>query len=342
MKKILIIGGAGFIGSNCAEYFHKKGWSVYIFDNLSRKGTQINLSRIQKKIRKFFRGDIKIFDSINNILKKLKPDVVIHAAGQVAVTTSIINPRYDFEDNLLGTFNILESLRINDLKSKLIYTSTNKVYGALENIPLKKNEYRYDFLNLKKGINEKSNLDFHSPYGCSKGAADQYVNDYSRIFKIDSYVLRQSCIYGQNQFGIEDQGWVAWFLIASLLNKKIKIYGDGKQVRDILFIEDLCELFYKISISKTDKIQDRIYNVGGGKKFSLSLLELVNYLKKRKKIKLNYSFSNSRKGDQKIYISDNSKITKKFKWKPSVKPYDGIDKLIEWIKLNKKTISKIF
>lgn len=342
MKKVLITGGAGFIGSNCAEFFEKKNWGVFIFDNLSRKGTKINLNRIRKKIKKFYKGDIKKFSSINDIIKKLRPDVIIHAAGQVAVTTSINNPKHDFEDNLLGTFNILESIRVNKIKSKLIYTSTNKVYGSLENIHLTKKKLRYDFTHFKKGINEQNTLDFHSPYGCSKGAADQYVNDYSRIFKIDSYVLRQSCIYGQNQFGIEDQGWVAWFLIASILKKNIKIYGDGKQVRDILHINDLCDLFYKISITKRRNNQSRIFNVGGGREFSLSLLELLNFIKKKENIDLKYSFYKSRKGDQKIYISDNSKIFKEFKWKPKTKPYDGINKLIEWIYNNKSMISKIF
>ena len=189
----------------------------------------------------------------------------MHCAGQVAVTTSIKNPREDFEINILGTLNLLEAIRKNNLKTKFIYTSTNKVYGNLSHINTKIKKNRYEFKKIS-GINENFNLDFHSPYGCSKGAADQYVRDYSRIFNINSFVLRQSCIYGHNQFGIEDQGWVAWLIIASIFNKKIKIYGNGKQVRDILFIDDLNKLFEKLALTK--KIKSGIYNVGWKKKFS--------------------------------------------------------------------------
>ncbi len=340
MKKIFITGGAGFIGSNAAEYFIKKKWKVYIFDNLSRKGTRVNLNRILSKISKFYFGDVKDFKKLNFILKKIKPNVILHAAGQVAVTKSIENPKKDLEDNLVGTFNLLESLRKNKLKSKFIYTSTNKVYGNLSNLKLFKKKFRYQFKNSKKGINENKNLDLHSPYGCSKGAADQYVNDYARIYNIDAFVLRQSCIYGINQFGIEDQGWVAWFVIASIMKKKFKIYGDGKQVRVILYIDDLCDLFHKISVSKK-KSKNIIFNVGGGNKFSLSLLELINILKK-KKLNPKFTYSKWRKGDQKIYISDNSKIINQFNWRPKTNPNKGIDILIQWIKENKTAISKIF
>ena len=340
MNKIFITGGAGFIGSNAAEYFVKKKWRVYVFDNLSRKGTRVNLKRIQSKITKFYYGDIKNFKKLDLILKNLKPDVILHAAGQVAVTTSIENPKKDLQDNLIGTFNLLECLRINKLKTKFIYTSTNKVYGNLKDFKLKKKKLRYQFKFMKNGINEKNNLDLHSPYGCSKGAADQYVNDYSRIYNINSFVLRQSCIYGKSQFGIEDQGWVAWFIIASMMKKKFKIYGDGKQVRDILYIDDLCDLFYKISLTRKN-IKDSIFNVGGGHKFSLSLLELIDMLKKRN-LSPRFEFSKWRKGDQKIYISNNLKITRKLNWKPKINPKKGIDILIKWVEENKKVISKIF
>ena len=337
--KILITGGAGFIGSNTAEYFTKRKWKVSIIDNLSRKGSNLNLDRIRDQIVKFYNIDIKDFDKLNKLINRLKPKVIIHAAGQVAVTKSIKNPINDFNDNLLGTLNLLEVIRKNNLKTKLIYTSTNKVYGNLENLKLKKNSFRYDFLNKKKGLNEKHNIDFHSPYGCSKGGADQYVNDYSRIFGLDTYVLRQSCIYGINQFGVEDQGWVAWFIISSIMKKKIKIYGDGKQVRDLLFIDDLCSLYYKIANSKK-KIKNRIYNVGGGVNFSISLIELINFLK-REKIFVKYSRTNWRDGDQKIFISDNSKVKNDFDWSPKINPKKGIKILIDWVIQNKKVISKV-
>ena len=339
MKKIFITGGAGFIGSNAAEHFVKKKWKVYVFDNLSRRGTKVNLKRIKNKISKFYFGDIKDFKKLSSILKDLKPDVILHAAGQVAVTTSIENPKKDLQDNLIGTFNLLECLRINKIRAKFIYTSTNKVYGNLNDLKLIRKKLRYQFKIMKNGISEKNNLDLHSPYGCSKGAADQYVNDYSRIYNINSFVLRQSCIYGKNQFGIEDQGWVAWFIIASMMKKKFKIYGDGKQVRDILYIDDLCDLFFKISETKK-KIKDSIFNVGGGNKFSLSLLELIDILKKRH-LKPKFIFSKWRKGDQKIYISNNSKIMKKLNWRPKTNPKKGVDILIKWVVENKKIISEV-
>ena len=341
MKSIFITGGAGFIGSSAAEFFAKKNWNVYILDNLSRKGARINLNRINNKIKQFYQVDIKNFKKLNHILKKIKPDVIIHAAGQVAVTKSIVSPREDFNDNILGTLNLLEAIRINKLKSKLIYTSTNKVYGNLTYIKLGKNKDRYFFKNLKKGISENFNIDFHSPYGCSKGAADQYVNDYSRIYNIDGYVLRQSCIYGTNQFGIEDQGWVSWFIIASVMNKKFKVYGDGKQVRDILHIDDLNNLYFKIASYNKKFRGERIFNVGGGKKFSLSLLELFKILKKDSRLNLKYSFQKERKGDQKIFISDNNRISKKFNWYPKIDPVKGTKTLIEWVIKSKKIMNSI-
>ena len=341
MKSVFITGGAGFIGSSAAEFFAKKNWNVYILDNLSRRGARINLKRIRHKIKEFYLEDIKNFKKLNHILKKIKPDVIIHSAGQVAVTKSIVSPREDFNDNVLGTLNLLEVIRINKLNSKLIYTSTNKVYGNLNYIKLGKNKERYFFKNLKKGINENFNTDFHSPYGCSKGAADQYVNDYSRIYNIDGYVLRQSCVYGTNQFGIEDQGWVSWFIIASVLKKRFKVYGDGKQVRDILHIDDLNNLYFKIASYKKKIKGNRIFNVGGGSKFSLSLLELFKILKKDRRLKLRYSYHKERKGDQKIFISDNSRITKNFKWSPKIDQIKGTKALIDWVIKNKKIVSSI-
>ena len=221
MKKMFITGGAGFIGSNAAHYFYKKKWQVYIFDNLSRKGTFFNIKWLKKETNvRFIRGDIRKFNELSKILSNINPNVIIHCAGQVAVTTSFINPREDFEINSLGNLNVLESIRINKLNSTVIYTSTNKVYGNLDSNKVKINKNRYVYKNNIKGIDEENKTDFHSPYGCSKGAADQYVRDYSRMYGINGYVLRQSCIYGPNQFGIEDQGWLAWFIIASILKKK--------------------------------------------------------------------------------------------------------------------------
>lgn len=341
MKSIFITGGAGFIGSNAANYFYKKKWKVYVFDNLSRNGSSLNIKLLLKgKNIKFIKGDIKNFKKLSKTIYKIKPNVILHCAGQVAVTTSITNPRDDFESNALGTFNVLESIRLNKLKSTLIYTSTNKVYGNLKYDKVKIVKKRYVFSNRKIGVNEDNQIDFHSPYGCSKGTADQYVRDYSRIYGINSYVLRQSCIYGTNQFGIEDQGWLAWFVIASILGKKITIFGDGRQVRDLLYIDDLNRLFEIIANNKKHK-RENVYNVGGGNNFSLSILELIDYLKKTKNPKIKLGYKKWRLGDQKIYISDNSKLNKNFGWKPEISPNVGIKKLISWVNKNKNIIQKV-
>ena len=341
MKSIFITGGAGFIGSNAANYFYKKKWKVYVFDNLSRNGSSLNIKLLLKRKNiKFIKGDIKNFKKLSKTISKIKPKVILHCAGQVAVTTSITNPRDDFESNALGTFNILESIRLNKLRSTLIYTSTNKVYGNLKFDKFKIVKKRYVFKDKKIGVNEDNQIDFHSPYGCSKGTADQYVRDYSRIYGINSYVLRQSCIYGTNQFGIEDQGWLAWFVIASILGKKITIFGDGRQVRDLLYIDDLNRLFEIIANNKKHK-RENVYNVGGGNNFSLSILELIDYLKKTKNPKIKLGFKKWRLGDQKIYISDNSKLNEDFGWKPKISPNIGIKKLISWVNKNKNIIQKV-
>ena len=250
-KKIYITGGLGFIGYNCYKFFKQKGFKVKLIDNLSRKTSIINLQKIREEKKTVFEKiDIRVFSNLKKSILLFKPDFIINCAGQVAVTTSIVNPRADFESNALGTFNILEVLRTKNLKTKLIHLSTNKVYGNLEYLKTKELKEKYIFKNLNMGIDEKVNLDFHSPYGCSKGSAEQYVIDYKRIYKLNTYVIRQSCIYGPNQYGLEDQGWVSWMTLCSILNKKINIFGNGKQVRDLLYIDDLIHLFYKIFISK--------------------------------------------------------------------------------------------
>ena len=340
MKKIFITGGAGFIGTNASKYFAKKKWQVYVFDNLSRKGCTYNIKWLKKNTNIIFiKGDIRNFNNLSKTLASIKPEAILHCAGQVAVTTSFINPREDFEINALGNLNVLESIRTNNLKSTLIYTSTNKVYGNLDSTKVELNKKRYIYKNNIKGIDENHKTDFHSPYGCSKGAADQYVRDYSRMYGINSYVLRQSCIYGTNQYGIEDQGWIAWFVIASLLGKKITVFGDGKQVRDLLYIDDLNRLFEILANNKKKDI-DRVYNVGGGLDFSLSILELLEILEKTLQIKIKVNFSKWRMGDQKLYISNNAKLKKTFGWEPTIHPKIGVKNLINWVKDNKELILK--
>ncbi len=329
----LIIGGAGFIGCNLASSLLEKNEEVEVLDNFSRIGTKENAKWLKENYPdiKITKGDVRDF---NLLIKKIKKaDVVYHLAAQVAVTKSVENPRKDFEVNALGTFNILEAMRISNKDAILLYSSTNKVYGKMENIPIVEKEKRYEYKNLPKGVSEDMPLDFYSPYGCSKGCGDQYVRDYARIYGLKTVVFRQSCIYGPHQFGIEDQGWVAWFTIASILGKPITIYGDGKQVRDVLHVDDLIKV-YELAIKKIDSIKGQIYNIGGGVENTLSLLELIEILEKLTGKKINYKFEDWRPGDQKVYISDITKAKQELGWEPKIDSYNGVKNLMEWVKKN--------
>lgn len=340
--KIFITGGAGFIGVHTANYYLSKGDQVTIFDNFFRKGTKENTNWLKQKYGNknltVIEGDIRDF----NILKRSIPghDIIIHLAGQVAVTTSVINPREDFEINALGTFNVLEAARLLTPNSILLFASTNKVYGGMEEIKIIKDNHRYKYKDLPNGIPETQNLDFHSPYGNSKGCADQYTRDYHRIYGLRTVVFRQSCIYGTHQFGIEDQGWVSWFTIAAVLNKPITVYGDGMQVRDVLFVEDLVNA-YDLAIGRIKLAAGQIYNVGGGPKFTLSLLELLDLLEKKLGKKVPFTFSDWRPGDQPVYVSNIAKIKKNLGWEPKIDVSAGTSKMIDWIVKEKDLIEKV-
>lgn len=338
-KNICIIGGAGFIGSNATRYFLEKGWGVIVFDNFSRFGAEKNLKWLKENYQnkdnfKVVREDITK-ESGNIVLGNLmeKVDYVLHLAAQVAVTTSVVSPREDFLANALGTFNVLEAIRRSKRKPGLIYASTNKVYGGLHDIKIEELETRYAMKDTS-GIDENQNLDFHSPYGCSKGAADQYVRDYARIYGLRTIVCRQSCIYGPRQFGKEDQGWVAWFMIATALGKDITIFGNGKQVRDLLYVDDLVFLYDKL-FSSIDTLSGKVFNVGGGPENTLSLLEFLSLLEERANRIIRYTTSDVRPGDQPIYVSDISKLKDKLGWEPSVKMPKGIDMLWLWVGENR-------
>ncbi|HAU40051.1 MAG: NAD-dependent epimerase/dehydratase, CDP-paratose 2-epimerase [Candidatus Peregrinibacteria bacterium GW2011_GWF2_43_17] len=333
--KILITGGAGFIGSNATNYFLGLGHEVTIFDNFSRKGTESNLEWLKKNhpTVKVIRGDTRNFEEIKKAVAE-GYDVVIHLAAQVAVTTSVVNPREDFEINALGTFNMLEACRLAPKQPIVIYSSTNKVYGGMEDIKTVERNGRYEYADLPDGVPENRLLDFHSPYGCSKGSADQYVRDYSRIYGLKTVVCRQSCIYGYRQFGVEDQGWVAWFIIATVLNKNLTIYGDGKQVRDVLFVEDLVAAYDSI-IKNIDKVSGNVYNIGGGSKNQMSLLELIAFIESFTGKKLEYKFSDWRPGDQPVFVCDIAKAKREFGWEPKVSVEEGVKKLFNWVKENK-------
>jgi len=336
MKNIIVTGGAGFIGTNLCFSAIERGCHVTVFDNFSRKGSEENVEKIVAKGNgnvEILRGDVGVrtdvdalFDSHPNC------DAVFHLAGQVAVTTSIKRPRLDFEANALGTFNILEAVRCKSPETVFLYASTNKVYGNLDGVEILDGPSGYRFNEFPHGIPETFPLDFHSPYGCSKGIGDQYTIDYARIYGLKTVVIRQSCIYGPHQFGIEDQGWVAWFSIASLLDHPITIFGDGKQVRDVLFVDDLIHAYWS-AVENRGLTAGAAYNIGGGE-FQLSLLQLVSRLEQILCKKIPLRFEAERSGDQNVYVSDTRKATADFGWTPKTTPDEGLKELIGWISKN--------
>lgn len=337
--KVLVTGGAGFVGSHVAQYYAKRGSEVVVFDNLSRVeilGKSVgdplyNWNYLKNNYRdvELVKGDIRSFEEVKVASKDV--DAIVHTAAQVAVTTSLSDPRTDFEINAFGTFNVLEAARLND--AALILCSTNKVYGENVNkIPVKEEGKRYCFADEKyrNGIPETFSVDLcgHSPYGCSKLAADLYVQDYAHTYGLKTGVFRMSCIYGVRQFGVEDQGWVAWFVIATLTDRPLTIYGDGKQVRDVLYVKDLVEAFDKFLNSN---LKHEVFNIGGGPENTLSLLELLEELTgRRPKI----SFADWRLADQKVYISDITKAKEKLGWKPEISPREGVKRLVKWVSSN--------
>jgi CDP-paratose 2-epimerase len=336
MPSVLITGGAGFIGVNTAVHFLTAGWKVMLLDNLSRKGTEKNLSWLNKSHNNiaFYKVDIRDTEALNEVVKSTRPDLLIHLAAQVAVTTSYTNPREDFEINALGTFNIMESVRLYSNETFVLYASTNKVYGGMETVPVQLGERGYEFSEMPLGVNEEQPLDFHSPYGCSKGVADQYTIDYARIYGLQTCSFRQSCIYGIRQFGIEDQGWVAWFSIASLLGKQITLYGDGWQTRDVLNVQDLAKAYHAAWI-KRDEINGQAFNIGGGKSNTLCLRDLLALLERQLGIKIIPNHGESRPGDQPVFICDISKAKKVLGWEPTISVENGVRDLIEWVKENR-------
>ncbi|MDO8601353.1 MAG: SDR family NAD(P)-dependent oxidoreductase [bacterium] len=339
-KTILITGGCGFIGTNASAFYLKKGYRVVAFDNLSRTGAKENSAWLKKQKGNFvfIKGDIRKADQILEAFKKHKPDFVLHLAAQVTMVTSIENPREDFEINALGTFNVLEAMRKTKSRAAALYSSTNKVMGELLSLPVIEKTKRYIYKNIK-GVNEKFPLDFHGPYGCSKGCGDQYFLDYARIFGLNTVVFRQSGIYGPHQFGIEEQGWLAWFCNALLFKKPVTIFGNGKQVRDVLYVDDIIKA-YNSALINIKKTRGKAYTIGGGSNFSLSIWELFEIFEKLTGKKLDYKFGPWRAGDQKIYISDLTSAKKDFGWSPKISPKEGVKKLYDWIRQNQNIIKR--
>lgn len=337
-RNYLITGGAGFIGSNYVHRLLTRGEHVTIYDNLSRAGASKNIAWLEETFGKgSFRlivGDIVDAALLAEAAKNA--DAIVHLAGQVAVTTSVTNPRQDFEANALGTFNALEAARASGRNPIFIYASTNKVYGSMEDVPLIEEPTRWRYANLPHGCPESQPLDFHSPYGCSKGAGDQYARDYQRIYGLPTVVMRQSCIMGQRQFGIEDQGWVAWFIIAAVLGKPITLYGDGKQVRDVLHVDDLMNA-YDAAIEHIEVAAGQVYNIGGGAGNVMSVwAEFGPMLEALLGRKIEIARSDWRPGDQKVFYADIRKAERELGWRPKIGVQEGVKRLFAWVSENRE------
>ncbi len=330
--KALVTGGAGFIGSNLTHRLVREGHQVVVYDNLSRPGTEKNVDWLRAEHGDAWRlvqADVRDFESLCRAAADA--DVIYHLASQVAVTTSVLDPRHDFEVNALGTFNVLEAARLSGRRPIVLYASTNKVYGGMEEVAVVETENGYAYRDYPYGIPETFPLDFHSPYGNSKGCGDQYVRDYARIYGLPTVVFRQSCIYGPRQMGCEDQGWVAWFLIAAVTGRPITIYGDGKQVRDLLWVEDLLDL-YQAAVRRIDVAGGQIYNVGGGPENSLAVWrELGPMLEGLAGHPIAVTYGDWRPGDQRIFVADIRKAARELGWRPKVGKVEGVRRLYEWV-----------
>ncbi|MBR3040952.1 MAG: GDP-mannose 4,6-dehydratase [Lachnospiraceae bacterium] len=336
--KILINGGCGFLGSNLASYGIENGHQVTVFDNLSRVGSFSNLEWLKTLGDfEFIHGDTRNKNEVENVIKNGQFDAIFHLAGQVTMTKSIENPYRDFEINTMGTVNVLDSIRKYSPHTAIFYSSTNKVYGDLEQYTYRETDSRYVCEEFPNGFDESVNLDFRSPYGCSKGAADQYMLDYARIFGIKATVFRHSSMYGSRQFATYDQGWVGWFVQKAIEKyqdpntEPFTISGNGKQVRDLLQAKDMINLYYT-ALANVDDVCGQAYNIGGTMENSLSLLELFAMLDEMLGIKMKYVQIAPRQSDQKVFVADISKINSRIGWKPEVSAKEGVEQMIEWVK----------
>ena len=337
-RSVLIFGGAGFIGSNWARYLlENTDAKVHIYDNLSRPGVRHNVEELQRIAGRSGRlqitvGDVRDSNMVQRAVRNATE--VYDFAAQVAVTTSVADPRLDFEVNVSGTFNILEAVRKSGRRPFLLFTSTNKVYGELNSHRLMAGPTRYSYADIC-GVAQNQPLDFHSPYGCSKGAADQYVHDYARIYGIPTVVFRMSCIAGPQQFGNEDQGWVAHFLYSALQSSPIVIYGDGRQIRDVLCVEDLLRAFDAVRVNENNTA-GQIYNVGGGADNTVSLLELMEEIRRLTGRRLQYQTCPMRPGDQLVYVSDFAKLRRDTGWQPQISLRETLEMMYAWWKRNRE------
>jgi len=335
--RLLITGGCGFLGSNLASDALERDDELVVFDSLYRNGSRENLAWLQAQGSfKFEHGDIRNQNDITRVIQAFQPDAIFHLAGQVAMTTSVANPRMDFEVNVLGTLNLLEAVRQYCPNATVVYSSTNKVYGDLEQYSYVETETRYQCVEKPNGFDEQTQLEFHSPYGCSKGAADQYMLDYARIFGLKTIVFRHSSMYGGRQFATFDQGWIGWFCQKAIetskdgLKEKFTISGNGKQVRDVLHSDDI-KILYLAAIRNIGDARGQAFNIGGGAGNSMSLLELFDLLNKRLKINLSYAQLPVRESDQKVFVADAAKAAQLLGWRPRITAQRGVEKMIEWV-----------
>ncbi len=336
--RLLINGGCGFLGSNLASYAIERNYNVTVFDNMSRLGSDRNREWLGTLGNfTFIHGDTRNKNDVENVIREGEFDAIFHLAGQVTMTKSITDPYKDFEVNALGAMNVLESIRKYSPQTAIIFSSTNKVYGDLEYYTYEETPTRYICKEFPNGFDESVPLDFRSPYGCSKGCADQYMLDFSRIYGIKSVVFRHSSMYGSRQFATYDQGWVGWF-VAKAIEKfqnpncePFAISGNGKQVRDLLQAQDMINLYFT-ALDHINEIYGQAYNIGGTMAQSLSLLELFDMLENILGIKMEYTLLPPRQSDQKVFVADITKIKNKIGWEPKVTAIEGVTKMVDWVK----------
>lgn len=333
-RPVLITGGAGFIGTNLAQRLLRGGHRVILFDNLTRPGVKQNAQFLRSTWpdqTELVVGDVRDASLLQSLV--VRAQAIFHLAAQVAVTSSLKNPSHDFEINLRGTFNLLEGQRSCANPPPLLFTSTNKVYGELHNVPLQMHGDQYVPIDPRiraRGVPERE-LDFHSPYGCSKGGADQYVLDYACTYGLPNTVFRMSCVYGHHQHGTEDQGWVAHFLIGALRGEPLTLYGDGRQVRDVLFIEDLIDAMM-LAIQRQDVTAARAFNIGGGPSHAVSLVEMLRLIDEFDDTRVRYQTQPWRRGDQRYFVADTSAFRRATGWQPRITPREGIAALHDWLR----------
>ncbi len=335
--KYLVTGGCGFLGSNIASEILRQGHELVVFDSLYRFGSSQNLEWLQAQGEfEFSHGDIRNINDVEKVVSSHKPDVIYHLAGQVAMTTSIADPRRDFEVNVCGSFNLLNAVRLYSHKSAVIYSSTNKVYGDLEQFSYRETDTRYECVDKPNGFDENVNLDFHSPYGTSKGSADQYMLDFARIYGLKTAVFRHSSMFGGRQFATVDQGWLGWFTQKAIEIKNgaakepFTVSGNGKQVRDLLYASDCVSLYLKAAENIED-IRGQAFNIGGGIENSSSLLELFGFLEQELNVVMKYDHLPPRESDQRFFVADIAKVKASTGWEPKVRKEEGVKKMIEWV-----------